>query len=208
MKSKIALSLASLPSLAGAMLSLLVVTNSAHAVEPVAAESVEPVACDAEQFPRWGDRPSQMQSNQFVCTRVTPAQQVASLPAPVNIPVIGSAQTGDSVQAAAPTAPTFTNVSVSNDSRVYENPDSEYPMLAFSEAESDAAVALFGCDCPACMNSLRQLRNLAPVTTDGRDACWTVVQRQFRRDPADVIEALSAAENNQTDFYFELEAVN
>jgi hypothetical protein len=81
-------------------------------------------------------------------------------------------------------------------------------MLAFSVAESDAAVALFGCDCPACMNSLRQLRNLAPVTTDGRDACWTVVQRQFRRDPADVIEALSAAENNQTDFYFELEAVN
>jgi hypothetical protein len=27
----------------------------------------------------------------------------------------------------------------------------------FSEAESDAAVQLFGCDCPACIRSLRQL---------------------------------------------------
>lgn len=198
MKSKIALSLVSLPSLTGAMLSLLVVTNSAHAGVLVAAESVEPVTC----------RPSQLQPNQFSCTRIAPAQHVASLAAPVNIPVVGPAQTGDSVQAAAPIAPTFTNASVSDDSRVYENPNAEYPMLAFSEAESDAAVALFGCDCPACMNSLRQLRNLAPVTTDGRDACWTVVQRQFRRDPAEVIEALSAAESNQTDFYFELEAVN
>lgn len=195
MKSKIALTLVSLPSLTGAMLSLLVVTNSAHAGVPVAAAPIEPVAC----------RPSQMQSNQFACTRVTPSQHVASLPAPIHIPVTAPAQTDGLVQAAAPT---FTNASVSDDSRVYENPNAEYPMLAFSEAESDAAVALFGCDCPACMNSLRQLRNLAPVTTDGRDACWTVVQRQFRRDPAEVIEALSAAETNQTDFYFELEAVN
>jgi hypothetical protein len=29
----------------------------------------------------------------------------------------------------------------------------------FSEAESDAAVQLFGCDCPACIRSLRQLQN-------------------------------------------------
>lgn len=29
----------------------------------------------------------------------------------------------------------------------------------FSEAESDAAVQLFGCDCPACIRSLRQLHN-------------------------------------------------
>jgi hypothetical protein len=113
-----------------------------------------------------------------------------------------------STQQASSSPPAFVNASITDDSRVYENPDAEYPMLAFSEAESDAAVALFGCDCPACMNSLRQLRNLAPVTTDGRDACWTVVQRQFRRDPAEVIEALSAAENNQTEFYFELETVN
>jgi hypothetical protein len=33
----------------------------------------------------------------------------------------------------------------------------------FSDAESDAAVALFGCDCPACLNALQQLRNQPPV---------------------------------------------
>ncbi|MBM0743839.1 hypothetical protein JOY44_19820 [Phormidium sp. CLA17] len=29
-----------------------------------------------------------------------------------------------------------------------------------TEEESDATVALFGCDCPACVRSLRQLRNM------------------------------------------------
>jgi len=36
-------------------------------------------------------------------------------------------------------------------------------MLDFSEAESDEAVALFGCDCQMCINSLRQLRGLPPL---------------------------------------------
>jgi hypothetical protein len=31
-------------------------------------------------------------------------------------------------------------------------------MLNFTEEESDAAIQLFGCDCPYCINSLRQLR--------------------------------------------------
>ncbi|GAB1542007.1 hypothetical protein NUACC21_46800 [Scytonema sp. NUACC21] len=30
--------------------------------------------------------------------------------------------------------------------------------LEFTDEESDAAIQLFGCDCPACINSLRQLR--------------------------------------------------
>lgn len=30
-------------------------------------------------------------------------------------------------------------------------------MLNFTEEESDAAIKLFGCDCPYCINSLRQL---------------------------------------------------
>lgn len=30
-------------------------------------------------------------------------------------------------------------------------------MLDFTEEESDAAIKLFGCDCPYCVNSLRQL---------------------------------------------------
>lgn len=36
--------------------------------------------------------------------------------------------------------------------------DVNVAMLDFTEEESDAAIKLFGCDCPYCMNSLRQLR--------------------------------------------------
>lgn len=43
--------------------------------------------------------------------------------------------------------------------------DEQVAMLDFSEEESDAAVAMFGCDCPVCLNILRQLRGvpLLPV---------------------------------------------
>jgi hypothetical protein len=34
----------------------------------------------------------------------------------------------------------------------------------FSDEESDAAAAMFGCDCPACIRSLRQLRVMAQAT--------------------------------------------
>lgn len=36
--------------------------------------------------------------------------------------------------------------------------DNRVAELNFTEEESDAAIQLFGCDCPYCMNSLRQLR--------------------------------------------------
>ncbi len=42
-----------------------------------------------------------------------------------------------------------------------KNPDA---FVNFSEEESDGAVALFGCDCPACIRSLRQLRIMATVS--------------------------------------------
>jgi hypothetical protein len=35
--------------------------------------------------------------------------------------------------------------------------------INFNEEESDAAVAVFGCDCPACIRSLRQLRIMSQV---------------------------------------------
>jgi len=41
--------------------------------------------------------------------------------------------------------------------------DEQVAMLDFSEEESDAAAALFGCDCQLCINSLRQLRGLPPL---------------------------------------------
>jgi hypothetical protein len=34
----------------------------------------------------------------------------------------------------------------------------------FSNEESDAAAAMFGCDCPACIRSLRQLRTMAQIS--------------------------------------------
>ncbi|MEH2354928.1 hypothetical protein [Nostoc sp.] len=36
--------------------------------------------------------------------------------------------------------------------------DRNVAMLNFTEEESDAAIKVFGCDCPLCVNSLRQLR--------------------------------------------------
>lgn len=43
--------------------------------------------------------------------------------------------------------------------------DEQTAMLDFTEEESDAAVALYGCDCPLCINSLRQLRGLPPLAS-------------------------------------------
>jgi hypothetical protein len=37
------------------------------------------------------------------------------------------------------------------------------PMLEFNDEESDVAITLFGCDCPACINTLRQMRGAAPL---------------------------------------------
>ncbi|HEY9697612.1 MAG TPA: hypothetical protein V6D10_10125 [Trichocoleus sp.] len=53
----------------------------------------------------------------------------------------------------------------------------ETAVLDFSEAESDAAAVLFGCDCPACINALRQLRNQS-LFNNGNGHCWTSLQRR------------------------------
>ena len=46
----------------------------------------------------------------------------------------------------------------------WKSPDGQQvAMLDFTEEESDAAAALFGCDCQLCINSLRQLRGLPPL---------------------------------------------
>jgi hypothetical protein len=39
----------------------------------------------------------------------------------------------------------------------------QVPMLEFSDQESEMAVTLFGCDCPACINSLRQMSGARPL---------------------------------------------
>jgi hypothetical protein len=40
--------------------------------------------------------------------------------------------------------------------------NSEKALLGVTDAESDAAVAMFGCDCAASINCLRRLRNSLP----------------------------------------------
>ncbi len=37
--------------------------------------------------------------------------------------------------------------------------DEDYLMYELTEEESNAAVALYGCDCPVCINALRQLQS-------------------------------------------------
>ncbi|MEG4108316.1 hypothetical protein [Microcoleus sp. S13_C5] len=62
--------------------------------------------------------------------------------------------------------PATTAASNSKQTIAWQSPDGQpVAMLDFSEEESDAAVAMFGCDCPVCINSLRQLRGvpLLPV---------------------------------------------
>lgn len=41
------------------------------------------------------------------------------------------------------------------------NPQDSPVKFEFSDDESNAAIALFGCDCPLCINSLRNLRTIA-----------------------------------------------
>ena len=70
----------------------------------------------------------------------------------------------------------------------YTESSSEDPVMDFSAAESDAAVALFGCDCPPCINALRQLQSqsssqvllsssqILPSNSQGH--CWTGLQQR------------------------------
>lgn len=39
----------------------------------------------------------------------------------------------------------------------------EITELVFTDEESNEAIKLFGCDCPACLNAVRQMRGLAPL---------------------------------------------
>jgi hypothetical protein len=41
------------------------------------------------------------------------------------------------------------------------DPQTSPTEFVFSDQESDAALALFGCDCPTCLNALRSLRLMA-----------------------------------------------
>lgn len=76
----------------------------------------------------------------------------------------------------------------------------ETGILSFSDAESDAAAVLFGCDCPACINALRQLRS-QPLFNNSKDNgnghCWTSMQR--RVSPQRMQEVLQNLETRESE---------
>jgi hypothetical protein len=124
------------------------------------------------------DRPSRFNANQLECRRIDTTPRSFAVVRPASVPL----------EVLAPAA---------------EAGPVEQPDLDFSYAESHASIALFGCDCPACLNSLRTLRNMLPVVDDGRDPCWVVSNQGYRNDPDQVLSALDAAEANNTDFPLE-----
>jgi hypothetical protein len=64
----------------------------------------------------------------------------------------------------------------------------------FSVAESDAAVTLFGCDCPACMGALRQLQVQA-LSSSSSGHCWTAMQQRVSPEEVrSVLQSLESAE--------------
>ncbi len=69
----------------------------------------------------------------------------------------------------------------------------------FSEAESDAAVTLFGCDCPACIRSLKQLQRQSSTQkilgNSSQGHCWTALQR--RVSPQVIKEVLKTLESQK-----------
>jgi hypothetical protein len=74
----------------------------------------------------------------------------------------------------------------------------EAGILDFSEAESDAAVELFGCDCSSCLQALNQLRNqslLSRVNSKGH--CWTSLQQNV--SPQRMQEVLQNLENTEVE---------
>jgi len=72
----------------------------------------------------------------------------------------------------------------------------EYPGMDFSVAESDAAVTLFGCDCPSCIGALRQLRS-QPLVSVSEGHCWSASQnRASQQEVQQVLQTLEAQETN------------
>ena len=76
---------------------------------------------------------------------------------------------------------------------------SEESMLDFSAAESDAAVILLGCDCPGCINVIRQLRNQS-LFDAVQGHCQTKLTNNNSQQTIDqVLEAIEVAEASGPD---------
>ncbi|HEY9826545.1 MAG TPA: hypothetical protein V6D19_13965 [Stenomitos sp.] len=77
---------------------------------------------------------------------------------------------------------------------------SDTGLLSFSEAESDAAAVLFGCDCSACINALQQLRRQPLLkNSNGNGHCLSAMQRRVSpQKMQEVLQKLDMSEAEQT----------
>jgi hypothetical protein len=149
MNDRILLSLVTLPTLAGSILTMTLLASQVSATEtkPINDSATPPVSCDL----------------------TIPSRLESSLIHRLNKGVLLASST---------------------------NIVDEYPMLDFSDAESDAAVTLFGCDCSSCINALRQLR-AQPLLNTGQGHCWSSLQQQISpQDIQQVLKTLEAEEAN------------
>lgn len=68
--------------------------------------------------------------------------------------------------------------------------NNETPLWEFTEAESDAAVNLFGCDCLSCISALRRLQK--NTLNAGEGHCFSAMEQ--RVSPQQVQEVLQTLE--------------
>lgn len=97
-------------------------------------------------------------------------------------------------QSATPAEGEFCSVPTASNSTNSAASDSNDDLMSFTAAESDAAVLLFGCDCPPCLNALAQLRNPS-LTAAVQGHCWNnLSQKQYEQQDIDqILDAMEDA---------------
>jgi hypothetical protein len=125
---------------------------------------------------------------------------LASAAEPVRANALGSAPTACSLPenpdplVRHPAPPMKTETLIASSAEIFV----DNPVLEFSEAESDAAVTLFGCDCPSCIRALRQLRSPSSLNS-GQGHCWSALQRRVsQQELQEVLQTLDAEDASQT----------
>lgn len=137
--NKLVLTLLSTSTVFSSLLSVLAMVNPAHAAEPF-PRTLDALTCQQPAL-----------AKNLVCMRLSQA---------VNVP--------DSTVPASTEMVTFDNsesgIPIPVEMVTPDDSAAEPAMLEFTEEESDAAIAQYGCDCIVCINSIRQMRGMAPIS--------------------------------------------
>ena len=73
-------------------------------------------------------------------------------------------------------------------------------VMDFTAAESDAAVALMGCDCPACMRVLHQLQSQTfsqVLLSSNQGHCWNALRQRPPQETQEVLRGLEVEKENE-----------